>query len=107
MSVWLFALAAILIVLGGIYFNFTPLDAAPSRCPNCRGKTRYHDPFLMCDACEMLVGGVSRQYGVTFDWRGARVNVNSRAGPGPDQCPAPETTDILSKTCATNGAGAN
>jgi hypothetical protein len=56
MSVWLFALAAILIVLGGIYFNFTPLDAAPSRCPNCRGKTRYHDPFLMCDACEMLVG---------------------------------------------------
>jgi len=56
MSVWPFALATILIVVRGIYFSFTPLDVAPRKCPNCGGKTRYHDPFLMCDTCEMMVG---------------------------------------------------
>jgi hypothetical protein len=68
MSVWLFALAAILIVLGGLYFSFTPTDVTPSDCLNCGGKTRYHDPFLMCDTCEMLVG-----VSVEAIWRDLRL----------------------------------
>ena len=56
MSLSLFALAAVLIVFAAVYFSFTPVDAAPRKCPNCGSKTRYHDPFVMCDACEMMVG---------------------------------------------------
>jgi hypothetical protein len=68
MSVWDFSLTAILIVLGGIYFSFTPIDVAPRKCPNCGGKAGYHDPFLMCDACEMLVG-----VSIEATWRGLRL----------------------------------
>ena len=68
MSVWLFALAAILIVLGGTLFQLHSIDVAPRKCPNCGGKTRYHDPFLMCDACEMLVG-----VSVEAIWRDLRL----------------------------------
>jgi uncharacterized protein (UPF0212 family) len=50
------AIAAILIALGAVYFSFTPIDIAPRKCPNCGGKTRIHDAFLMCDTCEMIVG---------------------------------------------------
>jgi hypothetical protein len=78
MSVWLFALAAIVIVLGGIYFSFTPIDVAARGCPNCGGKTRYHDPFWMCDACEMLVG-VSVE-AIWRDLRLARTGRNEEKG---------------------------
>jgi hypothetical protein len=56
MSPWLFAVAGILVALGGVYFVFPPVDISPRKCPHCGANTRNHDPFLMCDACEMVVG---------------------------------------------------
>ena len=63
------------VVLGGIYFSFTPIDVAPRKCPNCGGKTRYHDPFVMCDACEMLVG-----VNIEAIWRDLRLARRSSTG---------------------------
>jgi hypothetical protein len=56
-SLSLFAIAAILIAFGAIYFSFfAPVDVSPRKCPDCGAKTRVQDTFLMCDTCEMMVG---------------------------------------------------
>ncbi len=55
MTILLFAIAAVLILVIGLYLSFTP-DHEPRHCPSCGTPTRFQGPFLMCDACEMMVG---------------------------------------------------
>jgi hypothetical protein len=45
----------------GQWIEFRPLKNGRSeemypRCPRCNGQTRMDEPYLMCDACKMVVG---------------------------------------------------
>jgi hypothetical protein len=54
-SLALLTVVAILISDLRIYFSARPSMAPPHIRPNCGGKRRPRDPFLMCDACETAI----------------------------------------------------